>query len=91
MTETTEAVGVKFPSQAKWRDRNPQKVWAQAALRSALKRGLVEQKPCQVCGSPESEAHHENYDRPADVVWLCRQHHREEHRRLKAAAEGGAS
>ena len=40
MSETTKAAGVKFPSQAKWRENNSQKVWAQAALRSALKRGL---------------------------------------------------
>lgn len=79
----------KFQRQAKWRGRNQQAVWAQAALRSALRRGLVEQKPCRVCGSPDSEAHHGDYDRPMDVDWLCRLHHKAEHARMKA--EGGAS
>lgn len=73
----------KYARQAKWRDRNQQAVWAQAALRAALRRGLVEQKPCRVCGSADSEAHHPDYDRPMDVNWLCRAHHKAEHARLK--------
>ena len=93
MTDTIQNTNLKFPSQAKWRESNRKKVWAQAALRSALKRGLVEQKPCCVCGSLDSEAHHPDYDRPMVVEWYCRLHHKAEHQRLKAeAAEtGGAS
>jgi hypothetical protein len=73
----------KFLAQAKWRDGNPQKVWAQRALRSALKVGLITQMPCKVCGDPDSEAHHGDYSKPMDVDWLCRLHHKAEHRRLK--------
>ena len=76
----------KFPSQAKWRENNRQKVWAQAALRSALKRGLLSQQPCCVCGSSASEAHHPNYDMPMAVDWYCRLHHKAEHARMKAEA-----
>ncbi|HEV7254498.1 MAG TPA: hypothetical protein VGN97_15540 [Mesorhizobium sp.] len=68
-----------FPAQAKWREKNPLKVWAQAALRSAVKRGLVQQRPCQECGAEPAEAHHPDYSKPADVVWLCRLHHRRHH------------
>ena len=32
--------------------------------------------PCEVCGDPETEKHHENYDHPFDVRWLCYEHHR---------------
>jgi len=83
----------KFVPQRKWRDGNPQAVWAQAALRAAVKRGLVVQTSCEVCGDPQSEAHHPDYDRPALVSWLCRKHHREEHARLRCeavAVRGGA-
>jgi hypothetical protein len=70
----------KHQRQARWRERNPMKVWAQAALRSAVTRGLVEPRPCEVCGDPNSEAHHPDYSRPAAVRWLCRKHHKAEHR-----------
>lgn len=69
--------------QEKWAARNPQAVWAHACLRSALKRGLIEKAPCEVCGSAEVDAHHDDYDKPMDVRWLCRRHHQAEHRRLK--------
>lgn len=68
----------KTPQQ-KWRERNPKADWAHNATRSAKRRGLVTQEPCAVCGSPDSEAHHENYDRPLDLVWLCRRHHKALH------------
>lgn len=76
----------KYPSQAKWRERHPKRVWAQSALRSALKRGLILQEPCMVCGSPIAEAHHPDYDRPMHVHWLCRKHHKAAHRQKGDAA-----
>lgn len=78
----------RYSRQARWRDRNPQAVWAHVALKSALRRGLVVQRPCEVCGSPDSEAHHPDYTRPALVQWLCRRHHTAEHRRLKCEVVG---
>jgi len=84
MSDTTPVTNKAFGSQAKWRDKNPKAVWAQAALRSALKRGLAIAKPCEVCGAEPAEAHHPDYDKPAEVIWLCRLHHKAEHRRMKA-------
>jgi len=79
----------KITRQEKWGKANPQARWAHMALRSALRRGLVEKQPCERCGCEHSEAHHGDYDRPMDVRWLCRPHHKEEHRRLKLH-DGGA-
>ncbi|MBB3288760.1 MULTISPECIES: hypothetical protein [unclassified Rhizobium] len=76
----------KITRQAKWSLAHPKERWAHSALRSALKRGLIEKRPCQVCGSEDSEAHHPDYDRPMLVEWYCRTHHKAEHRRL---LEGG--
>jgi len=45
----------------------------------AVRRGLISRKPCEECGDPKSEGHHEDYSKPLDVVWLCRTHHRRRH------------
>lgn len=66
--------------QAKWQAANPKARWAHIALASALKRGLIERKPCEVCGAEPTDAHHEDYDRPLAVTFLCRRHHLAAHR-----------
>ena len=36
---------------------------------------------CKVCGTNENvEAHHEDYSKPLEIIWLCRNHHREHHK-----------
>ncbi|MCF6099825.1 hypothetical protein [Mesorhizobium muleiense] len=69
----------KVSSQTKWNRANLKAIWAQQALRSALKRGLIIQEPCKECGSLDAEAHHPDYDKPMCVDWLCRLHHRHVH------------
>jgi hypothetical protein len=53
------------------------------ALQSALNRGLIERGTCEVCGDADTDGHHDDYDRPMVVRWLCRLHHKEEHHRQK--------
>lgn len=43
-----------------------------------IKRGKITKLPCQICGA-SAEAHHEDYDKPLEVIWLCRLHHLELH------------
>ena len=45
------------------------------------KRGVIEKQPCCVCGSLESEMHHDDYDKPTQVRWYCREHHLEMHKK----------
>lgn len=45
-----------------------------------IRRGDLVPKPCEVCGDPNVQPHHENYDDPRTVRWLCRKHHRAEHK-----------
>lgn len=40
-----------------------------------LRRSKIERRPCEVCGSPSTEMHHDDYSRPLDVRWFCRVHH----------------
>lgn len=56
------------------------KLKARYALRYAVKSGSVTKGPCEDCGSVEAEAHHDDYSKPLDVRWLCRQHHADYHR-----------
>lgn len=44
-----------------------------------VKRGRIPVLGCEVCGSMFSEIHHEDYDDPWNVRWLCRKHHMEVH------------
>lgn len=58
----------------------PEKRIARVTVGNAIRDGKLEKKPCEVCGSVKSEAHHEDYSKPLEVRWLCRQHHAEIHR-----------
>jgi hypothetical protein len=53
-------------------------------LHTAIKKGLVEKKPCEKCGDPKSEAHHDDYLKPLDVTWLCKEHHTARHQWIDA-------
>lgn len=43
-------------------------------------RGKLAKMPCEKCGTPDSEKHHDDYEKPLDVRWLCRACHLAEHR-----------
>jgi hypothetical protein len=62
---------------------------ARAYAREYLKRGKIVRRGCEVCGA-RAQMHHDDYDKPLEVRWLCRPHHLAHHqaekRRLPAAA-----
>ena len=62
----------------KWRKQFPERKNAQAKVCRALKTGKLFKQPCFMCGE-QAEAHHPDYSRPLDVVWLCSSHHRQAH------------
>lgn len=46
----------------------------------AIRFGYLVRKPCEACGSPDTKAHHTQYDKPLDGIrWLCDAHHLEAH------------
>ena len=56
------------------------KFQARWKLKNAIRRGAIMPRPCYVCGNPKAHAHHHDYSKPLDVVWICSRHHFEEHR-----------
>lgn len=53
---------------------------ARSTLNVAISRGKIRRGSCEVCGTlRDVEGHHEDYDFPLVVRWLCREHHRDLH------------
>jgi predicted nucleic acid-binding Zn ribbon protein len=44
-----------------------------------LKKGIIQKQTCVVCGKHDVIAHHEDYSRPNDVIWICEKHHAKYH------------
>ncbi len=82
--------GVERRHSAKRRILYPEKTLAQQILHRALRKGeIIKPSVCNVCGEKERlardgrtllQAHHHNgYDKPFDVKWLCVWCHSKEH------------
>lgn len=67
-----------------WKRRNPEKYKAQKMVFVAVRNGTLKRYPCDVCGNPKSEAHHEDYSKPLEVDWYCKKHHGEADARRRA-------
>lgn len=61
-----------------WQEKNQIRRAAHVILNNALRNKTVIPQQCWECGK-KAEAHHPDYSRPLDVVWLCKKHHREVH------------
>lgn len=64
-----------------WRRKNQHKANAHNAVHRAVKAGKIQKEKCW-CGQ-EAQAHHEDYEKPLDVIWLCPKHHAERHLQLR--------
>jgi hypothetical protein len=72
---------LKYKKLAEKSDRNIIRHRVRALTRSYIKAGKLIKQPCEICQTIENvEAHHDDYDKPMDIRWLCRKHHREHHR-----------
>jgi hypothetical protein len=66
-----------------YRPSAAEKIVARNAVNHALARGEIEVKPCERCGFGIGvQAHHEDYNKPLEVVWLCRPCHGQRHREI---------
>jgi hypothetical protein len=79
--------GAPATPQAIWNGKSRDKLEAHAAVRVALRQGLLRRGNCEICGSFRVDAHHENYSRPLEVRWLCRRHHQALHAEIRRAGQ----
>jgi hypothetical protein len=70
-----------------WAERNPHKRKAQGIVSSAIQKGdLLRPEICSNCKqAPKSiQAHHEDYEKPLDIIWLCATCHSARHKEINA-------
>lgn len=81
----------------KARERERARIWAQnyrdsdkraanTIVGNAIRDGRLIRQPCEKCGYAEHvHAHHEDYAKPLEVMWLCRDCHGRRHREINEA------
>lgn len=65
-----------------WRLEDSRRQLAHNAVARAIRSGALVRQPCSRCNEPKSVAHHEDYDKPLEVVWLCQPCHKQRHKEI---------
>jgi hypothetical protein len=59
-----------------WSKKHPKECKVHRLLIQAVRIGVVKKAPCAICGKSQPVvAHHEDYNKPLEVIWLCQEHH----------------
>lgn len=71
---TPEGKAASYKAARKYQKNNPVRVaaWKKAASLAA--------KPCEECGTDPADKHHPDINKPLQVIWLCRYHHKQAHK-----------
>lgn len=73
-------IGYKTEEYRKWRVKNPDKYEAHKKFMNIRKK--IKKQPCQDCGRKTNvQAHHPDYSKPFDVLWVCPIHHKNYHKK----------
>lgn len=75
--EEQHRYGTGFPEEEQRKRRKCRNITNKAIQRNELIR-----MPCQICGVVNSEAHHDDYNQPLNIRWLCFEHHRDFHKKI---------
>jgi len=67
-------------AKAEYRKRNPNKAKAHAKVSYEVRIGRLCRMPCEKCKKESAHAHHDDYDRPLNIRWLCDYHHNKWHK-----------
>ena len=65
---------VEYRAEVKRKHRidNPGKIRARNRITVLLRLGKLKRQPCVYCGNQKSQAHHHNYFKPLNIIWVCR-------------------
>lgn len=66
-----------------WRVEDSRRHMAHSSVARAVRNGTLVRQPCCRCEAEKTVAHHEDYDKPLEVVWLCQPCHKQRHKELK--------
>lgn len=75
---TEKGKSVAKASREKFVKKHPLALKAHREVHNALKTGLLTYCDCVFCGQ-KAQAHHPDYTKPLDVIWLCTIHHKQIH------------
>ncbi len=78
--KTPESKNFVAEAQRRRRKEHPEKMNAYNKVSRAIKSGVLIRQNC-FCGK-YGEAHHDDYSKPLEVLWLCKKHHEERHAEL---------
>lgn len=92
MAAKRAAAGGAFALNKEWNTKNREKYLAHKAVETALRTGRLQRKPCERCGETKLvHAHHDDYSKRREVMWLCPLHHKQRHRELRNSERGGVA
>jgi hypothetical protein len=74
-------------SDIKQREKFPERSFAHQAVNGAIKRNELHKRPCESCGNINVHAHHDDYNKVLEVIWLCPLCHVRRHKYLKERYE----
>lgn len=87
---TREQITKHNASHKAYQSRNPIKISAKNQANHAIRSGRLIRKPCERCSrTTHIHAHHEDYTKPLDVVWLCSGCHGDRHREINEEVRVG--
>ena len=66
-----------------WREADARRTQCHNAVARAIRNGSLIQQPCTRCASKKTLAHHESYDFPLEIVWLCQPCHKQRHKEMR--------
>ena len=65
-----------------WRNEDKRRIQCHNAVSRAIKSGELVRSPCIRCNDVKSLAHHEDYDKPLEVIWFCQTCHKQRHKEI---------
>ena len=78
-----ERIKANFEITKVWRSEDKRRSRCHSAVAHAIRSGELTRLPCVKCGEAKSLAHHEDYDEPLNVMWLCQPCHKQRHKEIK--------